>query len=686
MADALDPDDLYEVTRVTELATSPDGERVAFVAREYDAANDERRQSLFVVPADGGAPPRRLSRASDAGSPTWGPAGRKLGFVAARDTDAALQVGPPDDGDDAEDEGDGEPEPQVWVFDLARGGDARQVTDREEGVRDFDFGPAGERVVVDARDPTDDQQAYLEDRREGGPVEVERLQHKANGVGWLDDVTAYLFVVDCETRESHRLDGAYGAGSLEPHLGLQPAWGPHDRIAFLSNRTDEPDDSSVYDVFAVDPDGGNCERLTRGEAYCTGPTWSPDGDRLACVAREPPTNWYRPAEVAVADPAAGSFESVSAGLDRTVAPTGTVDWIDDRDLLAPVGDGGRTRLVRCDAEGGAERVFDAQGEGRSLAAASGSPGGVAVAVTAPDAPSDVFALGADLASSTRLTDLNADLVADGPMPDCERLTVENDAGDDIEALVFRPADFAADGDPRPLVVQVHGGPMAYDAPAFRFDRAYWAAEGYLVACVNYRGSTSYGREFAEALRGTRGELETEDLTSAVDALVDRGWADPDRLFVTGISHGGVVTAHAVTRDDRFAAAAPEHGIYDYHGLYGTDDNHNWLEAEFGLPWEEPETYRDISSLTDVDAVDTPLLITAGDRDWRCPPSQSEQLYVSVRKRGVPAKLVVYQDEHHDISTPERAIHRIETLTDWFETHDPAVEDDDGGDDGGDGGR
>lgn len=100
------------------------------------------------------------------------------------------------------------------------------------------------------------------------------------------------------------------------------------------------------------------------------------------------------------------------------------------------------------------------------------------------------------------------------------------------------------------------------------------------------------------------------------------------------------------------------------------------EDEFGLPWENQETYRDISSITRVDQVTTPMLITAGEQDWRCPPTQAEQLYLSVKKQDVPAKLVVYQEENHNVGDPDRAIHRLETLLDWFERHDPTVENED----------
>jgi dipeptidyl aminopeptidase/acylaminoacyl peptidase len=140
---------------------------------------------------------------------------------------------------------------------------------------------------------------------------------------------------------------------------------------------------------------------------------------------------------------------------------------------------------------------------------------------------------------------------------------------------------------------------------------------------------------------------------------------------------GVVDVHgghaAGSVRDLFAAAAPEHGIYDLRSAFGTDDTHTWLETEFGLPWEDPEAYDASSAVLDAGNVETPLLVMAGGEDWRCPPSQSEQLYVAARKQDVDAELVVYPDEHHNIGDPDRAIHRLEKILDWYETHDPAVD-------------
>ncbi|WP_049926682.1 alpha/beta hydrolase family protein [Halopiger goleimassiliensis] len=690
----------YDLTEITDVATSPDGDRVAFTATEYDQSAEEAVTSLFVVPTDGSREPHRLTTVAGAANPTWSPEGDRLAFLAARETDVDRRVGWQDrdeddaetnDDEDNEDEedaesetdetpdggnGDDEPKRQVWLFDLARGGDARQVTEREDGVTGFDWSPDGDRLVIAARDPTDDEQEYLEQVREGGPVETTRLQHKVDGAGWTDEVTSYLFVVDLATDETTRLDDAYGGGAFEDLEGMQPRWGPTDRIAFLSCRLERPDDTMVRDVYTIAPDGSDLRRVTDGELQCSRPTWRPDGG-LGFVASDP-ENWCRPAEVYYDD--GEELRSLTADLDRTVAFWGTIEWADDA-AYTLVGDEARTRIVRAGLDGTVDRVFEAQGDDRAILGLDVADDGETAALifSHPQEGTDVHAVAVDdLEAATepdslrRLSAVNDDLLERYPMPAVRRVEWESD-GWTLDGVVYHDPDVDLADGPHPVVVAIHGGPMSYDEPVFSFNHAVLTSRGYVVFRPNYRGGTSRGREFAEVLRGRWGTAEVEDVVAGVDALVDRGWADPDRVFGYGFSYGGIAQGYLVTQTDLFTAAVPEHGIYDLRSEFGTSDSHNWTEADFGLPWENPETYDDASAILDAGEIETPLLVMAGGKDWRCPPTQSEQLYVAARKQGVDAKLVVYPDEHHNIGDPDRAIHRLEEILEWYETHDPARE-------------
>jgi len=360
---------------------------------------------------------------------------------------------------------------------------------------------------------------------------------------------------------------------------------------------------------------------------------------------------------------------------------GGVEWVDGS-IYTRIADESHTRLVRVETDGSAERVFEAQGRDRAMVGFDVADyGATAVTVLSePESGTDLYAVdvtdldaAAEPDSLRRLTSVNESLTDEFPMPEARRVEWESD-GWTLDGVLYHGPDVDPDDGDHPLVVAIHGGPMSYDEPVFSFGHAALTSRGYLVFRPNYRGGTSRGREFTAELSGKWGTAEVDDIAAGVESLADRGWVDPDRVFGHGFSYGGIAQGFLVTQEpDLFTAAAPEHGIYDLRSAFGTDDTHVWLEAEFGLPWEDPEAYASSTAMLDAGNIETPLLVMAGGEDWRCPPSQSEQLYVAARKQGVDAELVVYPDEHHNIGDPDRAIHRLEKILGWYETHDPAIE-------------
>ena len=731
--------DYYDQQQVGDVAVSPSGDRVAFTATEFDGAEEESVTSLFVAPADGSRDPHRLSRASDASSPAWSPDGDKLAFLAARDPDPELRAAREKDEEDEAEEADGaeegadaeaddgdeddedeepslgEEQSQVFVFDLALGGDARQVTTREHGVSSFDWGPEGERVVVAALDPTDDQAAYLEEREDGGPIEIERTQHKANGHGWTNEAKTYLFVVDVDDREAERLDEAYASGAASALSGdaMTPYWGDEDRIAFASYQREDADDTWAMDVHTIASDGSDHRVLTDGTVRAGVAGWHPDGEHLAYTVGDPKNNYTTADLVVGADDANADPNVLSGDLEL---PEWDAFWASEDALVVPTGDHGQTVLHRVDATTGERtRLFPAAADDMTSAffmdvdvAADGST--AAFVLTRAD-ERNVHALDLDAATTdapaasdrdadpepvasgraaaapdsdgalTRLTTATESF-SDRVDVECERLSFESDEGVEIDGLAYHAADADLDDADYPVIVDIHGGPTVYDQPWFRFNYAYWVSKGYVVLTVNYRGSTSFGHEFAEAISGDWGPREARDVEAGVEHLVDRGWVDPERVFVTGFSQGGINTAFVLAYTDVATAGAAEHGIYDFYSSYGTDDCHVWWDEEFGEPWDDPESYYELSSVTKVDQITDPLLLTAGENDWRCPPTQAEQMYLGVKKQGVDAKLVVYPELPHAYGPPETATHRLETVTEWFREHDPAIvtsDDEDGAD-------
>lgn len=747
--------DYYQLRAVSQPAVAPDGKRVAFVLQGFRRKDNDRYQNLWLAPTDGSAQPHRLTRGntSDSG-PAWSPDGRYLAFLSTRPHELEVAVlaaaeaesqKPKTGAAAAQEQGQGQgqeqgqgqgeapsgkddkPKPQIWVLDLGAGGEPRQLTWREEGVSEFDWAPDGRRLVFASRDPSPEQKKYLESVRGGeqgkdrGPIVIDRVQHKHDQHGYLDEVRTHLFLVDVETRAVRRLTGG-------PCDERQARWSPDGRwVAFVSNRTGDPDNNQRYDLWLVEPDAAvgaegavPARRLTFGDLAVSGPRWSPDSRYLAFSSpKDHPENGYVlrhllavavdggepvadlaacvgegwttiggivPDHGGAADPAANArvypvplrrtpVIVLTAGLDRPVFWDGPV-WITPREVLALAGDRGQTRLVRARlGDGGAasaELVFPVDDRLCTLWDAAAAGGVAVVALDRPEAGTNLFAVpiaelgrpGAET-RATRLTRFNDEILANRATARHRRIEFPNRDGDTVEALVLLPPGFDPANGPAPLLVSIHGGPMWYDSPSFRFDEQYWAGLGYVVLLVNYRGSISYGEDFCRVIQGDWGPREHDDVMSGVQAVIDRGWADPSRLYCTGFSQGGIMTNWAVGHTDLFRAAVSEHGMWDYVSAFGTDDCHLWWQDDLGVPWQNEAGYRRISPASGASRIRTPLLITAGEVDWRCPLTQAEQLYLTLKKRGVPTRLVIYQGERHAIGRPRRALDRIIRICRWL---------------------
>ncbi|MGE5672814.1 MAG: S9 family peptidase [Mycobacterium leprae] len=704
--------DYYRWNTITDLCISPDGSRAVYVQKNTRKAKNDHYTNLWQVATDGSGAPHRLTRTlSRDSSPAFSPDGRYLAFLSNREDELevseAREGGSKAEGAKAK-KGDEKPKSQVWVFDLKLGGEPRQVTHLSEGVSAFDWAPDGTRLVVAARTPTKEQQAYLDAIRgeEKGPYQLRRMQHKRDGQGFLDEVSTHLHVVEIATRQVTQLtDGACDE--------TEPRWSPDGQwIAFTSNRTGLADANHRFDLWLISPEGSQCRRATFGDVSASFPRWSPDSRYLAFVSSLVPENAYKLRHLMVveangAKPVADlaacvgegwseiggivpdirpgqvvpdlaehgrrypvatgrtPYRVLTANLDRIMmgAPT----WLDNATLLIKAGDRGQTRLVRASLNGDAQVILPT-GRFQEVALFATAAGKLVADLDSPQSGPDLYALPASNpvgAAGVRLTAINEELLATRSLGRYERIEFTGANGDTVEALVALPPDWTPAAGKLPLIASIHGGPMAYDAASFHFLRQYWAGMGYAVIMVNYHGSISYGEAFSESIRGIWGPMEQADLDAGVDALIAKGWVDPDRLFVTGFSYGGIMTNWAVGHTNRFKAAVSEHGVWNYLMTFGTDDCQLWWQDDMGVPWQNPEAYYKTSPYSGLAQVNTPTLIMAGEDDWRCPLTESEQMYIGLKKRGVPTELIVWQGEWHSVSKPRRMVDRTRRICQWF---------------------
>jgi dipeptidyl aminopeptidase/acylaminoacyl peptidase len=561
---------------------------------------------------------------------------------------------------------------------MRRPGDAHQLTHLPQGVHEFDWGQTDSQLVVSARDIESSPDDPSSDRSD--VIVTEQLHYKSDGSGWMDGRTSKLFIVSTDSHETRSIDGTNGGGISETTVGLQPAVRPgRPEVAFVSNRAERPQTSLSLDVSVVNLDQQTVRMVTSDESKSAQLRWSPDGRFLAYNV-EPLADPYEPDSLAVFDTELGTVHTPLESLDRSVVFEQPPQWIGSKQLITRYYDGGDTRLADVRFNHGEFAVdslsFEKYDEW-TIGEVSVTDTLGAFVLTSPTSGTDLFVSrepewGSRL-DVERQTTANSELLDThgDQFPSVYRTTT---AVDDmvVESVVYAPPEFDPKAPtPHRTIVSIPGGPLSCELPRYHFDWLFWTSRGYLVVRPNYRGSVSYGRAFAECIRGDWGTKESEDVVSVVEDLISLGWADPESVLLQGFSYGALVGSFALARSDAFAAAALEHGNYDYRSCYGTSDYHGFLETTLGLPWENPEAYERSSLGSAVADINTPTILIAGGEDFRSPMSQSEQLYTALRRRGVPARLLVYARDAHGVSTDRRE-HRLTKLEQWYERFLPAT--------------
>jgi len=370
---------------------------------------------------------------------------------------------------------------------------------------------------------------------------------------------------------------------------------------------------------------------------------------------------YATFHLAVSSADGSGSRLLSEDLDRWVyEPRFSADG---ESILFMIEDGGEQNLGRVPARGGkVERLI--RGRETVLGFDPGPDGAIAVLASTPQLPPEVFVWSAGRLEQRSFT--NRDLLAGIRLSEVEEVRFRSRDGTEIEGFVIKPPAFTA-GRRYPAILDIHGGPQAQYDYRFDFLGQLLAGAGYLVVQPNPRGSNGYGQDFCLAIWQDWGGPDFEDVMAAVDDAVDRGWADPDRLGVTGWSYGGMLTNHVITKTRRFKAAATGASAALYVVNYGHDMYQRWWEQELGLPWkaESRELWERLSPFNRVENVTTPTLILGGAIDWNVPIINSEQLYLALRRLGVDTELVVYPGEYHHIDTPSRARDLYQRYLGWF---------------------
>jgi dipeptidyl aminopeptidase/acylaminoacyl peptidase len=630
-------DQYLALKSISEISASPDGQYIAYTVTSNDLEKDDTRDVVWVQPAAGGEPVQMTNSESDASSPKWSPDNRYLAVLSDRKDDIS----------------------QVWLLDR-RGGDAQQLTQFKQDVDSFEWAPDSKRLLLTAEDP---RPADLdeEERPNPRPYVVDRLQFKKDYVGYLDRHRTHIYIIDVASGETRQVT----SGDFDDS---DPAWSPDsERIVFVSNRTENPDRNRNTDLWVVDITGKGTEpqRVTSSEAADDAPAWSPDG--LSIVYR----SWASGKLPIYAIPLL-TVVDVETGVSSNIASLGETGVFTPRYspdggyLLAITEDHGEQNLVKVEvASGAVQSLVDGSDTVREFDVTN--DGHVYALITRPQLPKEIFALHHD--GPKQISFVNKSMMADVSAATLEKHRYQSKDGMDIETFIMFPPGYKK-GKAYPGVLRIHGGPQEQYDHRFHAKAQLLAGQGYVVVMPNPRGSFGYGHAFAEATYEDWGGMEYEDVMAAMDFAISKGWVDEDRMAVHGRSYGGIMTNHIITKTDRFKAAITTASATLYVANYGHDQYQRWWEEELGLPWllENRERWNSISPFYSLDKVTTPTLIVGGEDDWNVPILNSEQLYIVLKRRGIPTELVVYPDEGHQLSVPSYKKDLFERYFAWLKRY------------------
>ncbi len=673
----LSSDDLYNLREVRDPQRSPDGKWVAYTVTRAIKDTDKNDTDVWMVSWDGQQQIQVTSTPESESSPRWSPDGKYLSFLSSRQ---------------------GSKGSQIWLLNRA-GGEAIKLTDIKGGVSEYAWSPDSKRfvLVVDEPDPSAadndaDKKDADKDKKTPKPIVIDRYHFKADIKGYLRGEHSHLQLLDVATKKAEVLT----PGAFDEET---PVWSPDGtQVAFIRRHGEgDIDKAPNRDLFVIEARGGAKERRLTTTTIEEGgpPSWSPDGKSIAfLVGDELKYSAYDQNRLAVIPAAGGTVRILTDALDR---PVRSPRWTADGSILFTVSDDRSEHVAKIPAAGGKiDRLIAGKRVVNSVSVA-GADGGLAVIASTPTEIPEIYALdpstgsgqapstgsgqapstGSGQAPSTgsgqggklrQLSHQNDDWIKDILLGTTEEFTSTSKDGTEVHGLIVKPAAFLP-GRKYPALLRIHGGPNGQDANAFNFEREIFAANGYVVVAVNYRGSNGRGSAYQKAIFADWGNKEVVDLLGAMDYVQKLDYVDATRLGIGGWSYGGILTNYTIATDGRFKAAISGAGSSNQISMYGTDMYINQYENELGPPWKSEDLWVKLSyPFFHADRIHTPTLFMGGEKDFNVPLLGSEQMYQALRSLGVDSELVIYPNQFHGITIPSYKKDRLDRYVKWYDKY------------------
>jgi dipeptidyl aminopeptidase/acylaminoacyl peptidase len=649
---ALTIEDLYRVKTPSAPAISPDGKSVVYTLTTSDIRAVKRTVNLWRIEAAGGEPHRlTASEASDT-EPAFSPDGQTLAFVSTRSGGA-----------------------QLWLLPMGAG-EPEKRTSFPGGVAHPVWSPDGTSIALTVEvwphcgaDTKCNRE--MDQTRENGKLKA----HLADGLlfrhwnFWRDGKVSHIVLLDLQSGELTDLTpGAFDAPAWDLGGSRGYAFSPDGKeLAFTSNHDENRASSTNTDVWTVALDGGeealesprNVTATNRG--WDGAPQYSPDGRFLAWRTQKTPGYESALFRLALLDREAGETRILTPTFDDWVTD---FEWAPDSKTIVFTADvKGRTPLFSIDVSGGEIREVTAVG---SIDAWAVDPGGQWVVVSRRQVghPSELFRIALANGQETALTRVNAELEAEVDIRPAEEIWVKGAKGRDVQVFIVKPHGF----DPSkkyPLILNIHGGPQQQWTDSFRGDWQVYPGAGYIVAFPNPHGSPGRGQEYVEGITEDWDGKVMEDIARVTEALAELDYVDEERMGAMGWSWGGYAVMWLQGHNHRFKALAAMMGVYDLRTMFSSTEELWFPRWELGgAPWENEKLYESASPSAHVENFKTPCLVISGRQDYRVPYIQSVSFFTDLQERGVPSRLILFDNTGHWPSWDEMALYYAAHL-DWF---------------------
>ncbi|HEY7288036.1 MAG TPA: S9 family peptidase [Vicinamibacterales bacterium] len=641
--------------RVSDAQISPDGARVLYTRDHVNKQEDRWDSEVWIVNADGGQN-RFFVKGS---APRWSPDGKRVAYLA-----------------------EGEPKgPQLFVRWVDVDGPSTQITHVQDAPRGMRWAPDGKSVAFTMFVADHDKWAVSMPEEPKGakwtpaPRVVSSLHYRQDRVGFLDEGFTHLYVVSADGGTPRAVtNGRWNVGAGELRGPVQFDWTPDGRtIVFNANRATDADmQYEISNLLAVDVATGNVRDVVTKRGAWSHPVVSPDGKLIAFAGYEINGRSHTVEDLYLVGVDGSSMRKISGDYDRDPinirwAPDGSGVYFDaedrgSRNIQFVALTGGAGSNVKAVTTGTHVLTFDSMSANSRELFAAGT-------ATDSDHPQDVVRYSLKQPQVAKLTDVNGDILQGKQIAKTEELWYTSTGNTKVQSWIVKPPAFDA-SKKYPLILEIHGGPFAMYSVAFNYMFQNFAANDFVVLYTNPRGSTGYGSAFSNGIDHNYPGPDYDDLMAGVDALVGKGYIDTSRMYVSGCSGGGVLSSWVIGHTDRFAAAAVRCPVIDWVSMAGHTDVPLFTYSFFAKPfWEDPSDWLSHSSLMTVGKVTTPTLLMTGLLDRRTPMPQTEEYYAALKVKGVPTKLLQFNEEYHGTgSRPSNYIRTQLYMMSWFKQY------------------